>query len=508
MAADPVSGPLASPRLGPSTENARQQLPQGGSGQQGQPGTARTGATGPPAAAAPLAASPSVLVAAELLRLDPGQVLEALVGGPDAAGRPTLVTSAGLFAVTNPRAALPPPGTPLAVEVIGSGELLSVLLRGGPARSVTRAFDLQFLGAADAPAPEAEAISRPLLQAIQVAADGQRRMSLTLRLGIAGPAGPDVLAATVTARRPQPDGTVTLTLTGADGSTISLEDAPAGIAPGTRLLLDVVGRRPLGSGADRPTAAPAAPAALPSLAGAPAAIRQFATGRMAIAATEALLTQAAQRPDLSLAPLLPGLAQEGSQTLAVALLGAALRFKDFRRLIGPEREKPLAAEGPAPLLRASAEFADLGRATAETSAQGWRAVPLPFFDGRDIVPITLYVHRQPPPEEQQQPAADQSGRKGRGGGNTRFMVEVTLSQLGALQIDGFAQPGRIDTILRSRSALALDLRQNLIARYQTVLADAGLAGTLGFQTQDNPLGPIGIGTEQRPTAGGQLSITA
>lgn len=505
MAADPVSGPLASPRLGPSTENARQQLPQGGSGQQGQAGLPRT-ATGPPAVPVPLAASPSVLVAAELLRLDPGQVLEALVGGPDAAGRPTLVTSAGLFAVTNLRAALPPPGTPLSIEVIGSGELLSVLLRGGPARSVTRAFDLQFLGAADAPAPESDAISRPLLQAIQVAADGQRRMSLTLRLGIAGPAGPDVLAATVTARRPQADGTVTLTLTGADGSTISLEDAPAGIAPGTRLLLDVVGRRPLGATAER---AASAPAALPSLAGAPAAIRQFAIGRMAIAATEALLVQSAQRPDLSLAPLLPGLAQEGSQTLAVALLGAALRFKDFRRLIGPDREKPLAAEGPAPLLRASAEFADLGRATAETSAQGWRPVPLPFFDGREIVPITLYVHRQPPPEEQQQqPADDQSGRKGRGGGNTRFLVEVTLSQLGALQIDGFAQPGRIDTILRSRSTLALDLRQSLMTRYQAVLAEAGLAGTLGFQTQDNPLGPIGIGTEQRPSAGGQLSITA
>lgn len=505
MAADPISGPLASPRLGPSTENARQQLPQGGSGQQGQPGATRTTATGPPAAPAPLAPSPSVLVAAELLRLDPGQMLEALVGGPDTAGRPTLVTSAGLFAVTNPRAALPPPGTPLSIEVIGSGELLSVLLRGGPARSVTRTFDLQFLGAADAPAPETEAVSRPLLQAIQVAADGQRRMSLTLRLGIAGPAGPDVLAATVTARRPQPDGTVTLTLTGADGSTISLEDAPAGIAPGTRLLLDVVGRRPLGVTPERIASTPAA---LPSLAGAPAAIRQFTTGRMAIAATEALLIQRAQRPDLSLASLLPGLAQEGGQTLAVALLGAALRFKDFRRLIGPEREKHLAAEGPAPLLRASAEFADLGRATAEPSAQGWRAVPLPFFDGRDIVPITLHVYRQPPPEDQQSSGGEQSARKGRGGGSTRFLVEVNLSQLGALQIDGFAQPGRIDTILRSRSALDLDLRQSLIARYQAVLADAGLAGTLGFQTHDNPLGPIGIGTEQRPTAGGQLSITA
>ncbi|PWR21819.1 hypothetical protein [Zavarzinia compransoris] len=505
MPADPVSGPLAAPRLGPSTDNARQPPQSGLPGQHGQGGIG-AGAAGSPALPAGAAAAPSVRLAAELLRLDPGQVLETLVGGPDGEGRPTLVTSAGLFAVTNPRAALPPPGTPLSIEVIGSGELLSVLLRGGPARNITRSFDLQFLGAADSPAPEAEALSRPLYQAVQVAADGQRRMSLALRLGVAGPAGPDVLAATVIARRPQPDGTVALTLSGADGSTINLEDAPAGIATGTRLLLDVASRRPLGPLPERPAAGPAA---LPSLAGAPPAIRQFATGRLAIAATEALLgpgTDAA--PDLSLARLLPGLAQPGGQTLAVALLGAALRFKDFRRLIGPEREKALAAEGPAPLLRASAEFADLGRATGETSPQGWRAVPLPFFDGRDIVPITLYVHRQPPPEDKAGPEDREAQRRGGQGGNTRFLVEVSLSQLGALQIDGFAQPGRVDTILRSRSPLDLDLRQTLIARYQSVLAEAGLAGTLGFQVQDNPLGSLGIGSEQRPATGGSLSITA
>ena len=196
-------------------------------------------------------------------------------------------------------------------------------------------------------------------------------------------------------------------------------------------------------------------------------------------------------------------------TLLGALLGAALKFKDFRRLIGPEREaRVLARGGPGPLLRAGAAFTEFARAATEDAPSGWRAVPLPFFDGREITPIVLFVSRQPAPEDQTSGEEENARRRAGGGGRSRFVVQVELSQFGPLQIDGFAQTERIDTLLRSRRALAPDLRQLLVERYTAVLAASGLAGTLGFQVEDNPLGMLEFGSERQRPSGGGISIEA
>ncbi|MCF4165901.1 hypothetical protein L2U69_09625 [Zavarzinia compransoris] len=505
MATDPVNGPLATPRLGTATDNARQSLDpgaarlrqQGGAPNQGDPGAA-------PPQPHPLS-GPAVRLAAELLRLDPGLILEALTGGPDEAGRPTVITNAGMFAVTDDGVALPPPGAPLSLEVIGSGELLSVMLRGAAARGLSGRFDLQFLG--NAP-PTGEAMAdRTLYRAVQMSADGATRASLAVHVGTAGGAEGKVLPALVTARRPLPDGTVSLTLRAADGSAVTIADAPPAIATGTRLLLEVVDRRPMAA------AGPAATAkspGVPTVASAPTVVQEFVAGRDAVTTLAPLLAERdAVLP--ALARLVPGLAQEGGQGLSVALLGAALKFRDFRRFIGPEREtRVLSRAGPAPLLRAGAALTEFAKAaTAEDTPGGWRVVPLPFFDGREIVPVTLFVHRQASSDSEEAPAGgDETQRGSSKGGRSRFVVRVELSRLGPLMIDGFAQEGRIDTLLRSRTALDEGLRDELTGRYGAVLGLSGLAGTLTFQVEDNPLGNIDFGSDADARKGGGISIEA
>ncbi|MFZ2869659.1 MAG: hypothetical protein WAZ62_06100, partial [Zavarzinia sp.] len=159
-----------------------------------------------------------------------------------------------------------------------------------------------------------------------------------------------------------------------------------------------------------------------------------------------------------------------------------------------------------PLLRAGAEFGELARAATEPAAHGWRSVPLPFFDGRDIIPIVIFVHRHESAPEGAGDESHQDGKPARGG--TRFIVDLSPSEFGPLQIDGFAQGGRVDTVLRSRRGMPADLRDGLVARYAALLAESGLAGTLAFQIQDGPLAGPHLGPATGPKRGGGISITA
>ncbi|PWR18391.1 hypothetical protein [Zavarzinia aquatilis] len=500
----PITGPAAPYAvglgIGTGDERAAAEARARGGGETAGRQTPGDGAATGQNAAPGETAAPALRIAAELLRLARGSLLQAIVGGPDEQGRPTLVTSAGLFTPETPLR-LPPPGTPVTLEVGESAELLSAILRAPARGQPDQKVELRFLGG-PAPAPE-DGTSRPLYQALQTAADGSRQAMLALRLGVASNPAALVLAATVTGRRQMPDGSVSLTLSAADGSTVTIDDAPPGLGTGARLMLEIAGRRPLAPGAEeRPQATP-----LPSLASAPAAIRQFAAGRTAIAGIAPLMG-GEDGTAAALGRLLPGLMQGGDQTLATLLLSAALRFRDLKRLVGEEEVGRIESrDGPGPLLRAGAEFGELARAAAEPAANGWRSVPLPFFDGRDIIPLVVFVQRHAPPPETVEEDTQQTDRKTRGGA-TRFIVELSPSELGPLQIDGFAQGGRVDTVLRSRRPMPADLREGLTARYGAVLAASGLAGTIGFQVQEGPLGTPHLGSPAGPARRGGISITA
>ncbi len=502
---DPVTGATAPPRIETSIGDARQPP---GSGPRGQ-GAGGAGA-GPPGSGIARGPDAAVQLAADLLQLPPGTVLDGLIAGPDAEGRPTIATNAGLFALVTAGMPLPSPGSRVSLQVTGAANLLSVLLTtatGGGRPAAPLALDLSYIGGPVAPEAPAggDATTRPLFQATQNAPDGRPLASLALRLGAPALPGAPLLAATVTVRQALPDGSVTLVLAAADGSTVEIPDAPRAIAVGTRLLFEVASRIPVGL----PSRPEVPVARLPTLAAMPEAVRQFAAGRTALADLDRLL--AGDGGETSpLARLLPGLGQEQGQGLAVALLGAALRFKDFKRLLGEDRQAAATAKaGPGPLLRAGAEFAELAKAATDTApAQGWRPIPLPFFDGREIQPVVIFVQHHEPETAAEEVEDETTPRRKAVRNGTRFMVSLALSELGAVQIDGFAKPERIDTVLRSGRAIAADLRDELATRYTELMETAGLAGTLSFQIQEGPRGPLSLDTPDLPPAGVRLSITA
>ena len=64
---------------------------------------------------------------------------------------------------------------------------------------------------------------------------------------------------------------------------------------------------------------------------------------------------------------------------------------------------------------------------------------------------------------------------------TRFIVEMNLTRLGALQLDGLLKPQQLDIILRSHTPLSSTIKSDIQNIFQTALSKADYQGRLDFQ---------------------------
>jgi hypothetical protein len=107
-------------------------------------------------------------------------------------------------------------------------------------------------------------------------------------------------------------------------------------------------------------------------------------------------------------------------------------------------------------------------AVSDPAGDAWSLLGLHLFDGEHPMPLRLAVKR--PPDEE------------RAEGGARFLLEVELSRLGGLQFDGRVEGRRLDLLLRTRAALAPELRTDLAAMFHDAKSAAGLAGEIAFTT--------------------------
>jgi len=88
---------------------------------------------------------------------------------------------------------------------------------------------------------------------------------------------------------------------------------------------------------------------------------------------------------------------------------------------------------------------------------------------------------------QQQPG---EGEEGDENPATRFVIELELSHLGGLQLDGLVQEKRFDLILRSREAIPEPMRQDLTEIMGDSLGSTGFEGSLVFEAGAFPVRPM------------------
>lgn len=106
----------------------------------------------------------------------------------------------------------------------------------------------------------------------------------------------------------------------------------------------------------------------------------------------------------------------------------------------------------------------------------WRTFSLPFNSGYTIEPIRLNL--RPPPCDDED--GNESRRKKEG---TRFIVDVTLSTLGPLQLDGLIQRDqkRFDMLIRTNMEVPQEMRQDIAVIFTKACRTLGMTGAAQFQ---------------------------
>lgn len=292
-----------------------------------------------------------------------------------------------------------------------------------------------------------------------------------------------------TAAQPAPPlATVTGTVVAARESlpVVEIEDRQvqlnvrANLPVGTKIVFDVTAALPPRAGA--PLALPLPAAAVP-LSGPAGAMTGWPTLIEAVSVLQRSDPAAAQQ----LAQAIP---DGGPRTLAAAIsFVQAMRSGDARQWPGDtalralERSSPRGAHLAATL---SGEVAELASRARDTGAE-WRALPIPWNAQGQIDRVALITRREGDSET--------DGAGGKKGGGTRFLIDLNLSRLGPLQLDGmFRQDIRaFDLVLRTKAALPDDMRRDLLGIFAGANAAMGLKGGLTFQVTKRFADPIAAG---------------
>lgn len=154
---------------------------------------------------------------------------------------------------------------------------------------------------------------------------------------------------------------------------------------------------------------------------------------------------------------------------------SALRGGDAGGWLGEATTTALDRGGQGALLnRLIEDFRAIAQQAAEPLPDGWRAYAVPFGEPGQIGRLQLYVRAAGDDEEQATAA--------RRGAPRRFLVEVSFSQLGPMQLDGLLQARRLDLAVRTLDLLPATLTAELSALFRTSLDATGFTGSIAFQT--------------------------
>lgn len=245
----------------------------------------------------------------------------------------------------------------------------------------------------------------------------------------------------------------------------------ANTPPGSTLTLEVLSMLPPSPdrAAPLPPWSTVAPAALP-LATAP--------GWAALSDAMQLL----QRTDPQTAAQLTGAIPDGSPRTAVAVMGfiQALRTGDPRAWPGDATLRGLERAGPRGAQLAAQIAGEVKEMSARAEAPGgeWRSMPLPWNADGKIDRIALITRREGDGDTD-----EEKKKKGGKGSGTRFLIELDLSRLGELQLDGMFRKGAksFDMMMRTKAPLPPDMQRDLPGVFAAANAAMGYTGTLSFQ---------------------------
>ncbi len=264
----------------------------------------------------------------------------------------------------------------------------------------------------------------------------------------------------------------------------------AQLPAGTRLALDLPTQQlaaltPPGVPGATPLALPAAGSDANSLAYSWPALQLALEGLERLDAAEARALLSQQGPTAPLPQ--PGPRLSSAMLFFINALTGGDPGAWLGELMGGHAQRRLERAGQGDLLaRLRGDLGGLARLT-DAAGESWRLLPIPLYDGQQLQQMRLFLRQR------------RDGSKGRGkdAEATRFLLEVSLTRLGDLQLDGLVRRKRFDLILRSRQSLPQPMRQDISAIFTAANEASGSEGSITFQDspdwQPMPIGAAATG---------------
>ena len=153
-----------------------------------------------------------------------------------------------------------------------------------------------------------------------------------------------------------------------------------------------------------------------------------------------------------------------------------LKTGDLENWLGKQLVSTLNHINPELLGRLEEDFIQLGRAANDPPANEWRTTVIPFFNSTGLEQFRMYTQNH-----------SSNGEGHNFGDTTRFVVDITLSKLGRIQLDGFVKPkGRqVDLIIRSKDRMPSDIKRGIFSIYNEFIQTTKIKGQVSFQVSKN-----------------------
>jgi hypothetical protein len=155
---------------------------------------------------------------------------------------------------------------------------------------------------------------------------------------------------------------------------------------------------------------------------------------------------------------------------------AALRTGMIGNWLGDDTLQSLRSAGKKGLVeKLSGDFTHISN---EAKAAGeWRSISIPLLHDNNLSQMQLYIRQQQDFDEKE---SDDGVKKPM----TRFVLNIHLSRIGDLQLDGLLRKQQFDLVLRSADKLPESIRRDLMQAFARGLAQTEMQGGISFQTRD------------------------
>lgn len=166
-------------------------------------------------------------------------------------------------------------------------------------------------------------------------------------------------------------------------------------------------------------------------------------------------------------------AQVGQLGGGILFFLAALQKNSLNAWLGNDVNEALETNDKRNILTAlKQEFETSSQPALDNQGSSWRGTVIPYLEGDKLGQFRFYVHDDPRQKQHTANPRDMA---------RRFLIDVSLSRLGPVQIDGLVHQKKLDLIVRTGNHLPDELRNDLRVRFGQAMEAIRYTGSLIFQ---------------------------